>query len=556
MPYTKLTDFSVKDALTTGNPAKIIKGTEIDDEFDAISTAFTGYTTAATTAASTGASLMSWIRAMGSAVAYTVGEALGWQKPNVLEFMTVAQRIDVLAGTKTLDVTTALQAAMNASQTLCWPRGIYVISESLTSTTKSALHWTGDPNFTFVLNRASAGKPTFVFTDSQHGIIDGVSPIGDSSYVNDGFLFTTAGGQSSSFYHLKNVKMQPNGNGIELRKVNTMSFDECEYWQSGSNGSGASNSVGARKHAIFVDGTIAGNYANEIAINGGNLLDNDHTIAGHAAIKMSPGAGGTIQNITIDNVEMEGIGNLAIDITGGYNVTVTKCFLENARVNLTSCRYSEITDCFNPTYVYFTGCVNTLLRNTTVENSGLTIDVTSENCGAVNSNLGTLSDASTTSTYINCTASGGVLQADKIAVKGIKERNRSVSMGEWTTPTYAAGSYTAATGSWTVEAVDVVVYRYSMIGKTMLLDVYLDSTSVSATPAYLSILIPGSFTAANRVISPIIVQDNSGATKQVGAAFVLDGATTVRVYSSANFGAWAIAANTTSIYFSITFEVQ
>lgn len=34
--YTKLTDFASKDALPTGTPAKIVKGTEIDDEFVAI----------------------------------------------------------------------------------------------------------------------------------------------------------------------------------------------------------------------------------------------------------------------------------------------------------------------------------------------------------------------------------------------------------------------------------------------------------------------------------------------------------------------------------------
>jgi hypothetical protein len=35
----KSTDFSVKDGLLPGDPAKIVKGTEIDDEFDAISAA-------------------------------------------------------------------------------------------------------------------------------------------------------------------------------------------------------------------------------------------------------------------------------------------------------------------------------------------------------------------------------------------------------------------------------------------------------------------------------------------------------------------------------------
>jgi len=37
--YSKTTDFAAKDALTTGNANKIVKGTEIDDEFEAIQTA-------------------------------------------------------------------------------------------------------------------------------------------------------------------------------------------------------------------------------------------------------------------------------------------------------------------------------------------------------------------------------------------------------------------------------------------------------------------------------------------------------------------------------------
>lgn len=37
--YTKITDFAAKDALSTGNPAKIVNGTEHDNEFNAIETA-------------------------------------------------------------------------------------------------------------------------------------------------------------------------------------------------------------------------------------------------------------------------------------------------------------------------------------------------------------------------------------------------------------------------------------------------------------------------------------------------------------------------------------
>lgn len=37
--YSKTTNFQVKDNLPTGNPSKIIKGSEINAEFDAIQTA-------------------------------------------------------------------------------------------------------------------------------------------------------------------------------------------------------------------------------------------------------------------------------------------------------------------------------------------------------------------------------------------------------------------------------------------------------------------------------------------------------------------------------------
>jgi hypothetical protein len=37
--YTKSTNFAVKDSLSTGNPSKIIKGTEIDTEYNNIASA-------------------------------------------------------------------------------------------------------------------------------------------------------------------------------------------------------------------------------------------------------------------------------------------------------------------------------------------------------------------------------------------------------------------------------------------------------------------------------------------------------------------------------------
>lgn len=37
--YTKLTSFASKDSLTSGSPSKVIRGSEIDAEYDALETA-------------------------------------------------------------------------------------------------------------------------------------------------------------------------------------------------------------------------------------------------------------------------------------------------------------------------------------------------------------------------------------------------------------------------------------------------------------------------------------------------------------------------------------
>ena len=37
--YTKLTNFAAKDALVSGNPAKVIKGSEVGAEFDGVAVA-------------------------------------------------------------------------------------------------------------------------------------------------------------------------------------------------------------------------------------------------------------------------------------------------------------------------------------------------------------------------------------------------------------------------------------------------------------------------------------------------------------------------------------
>lgn len=39
--YTKIVDFATKDTLPSGNPLKLVKGTELDNEFNSIQTNMT-----------------------------------------------------------------------------------------------------------------------------------------------------------------------------------------------------------------------------------------------------------------------------------------------------------------------------------------------------------------------------------------------------------------------------------------------------------------------------------------------------------------------------------
>ena len=81
--YLKATDFAAKDALLTGDPNKIVKGTEINDEFDSIQTAvnskanlssptFTGTPTSTTAAVGTNTTQIA-TTAFVAAALYPVG---------------------------------------------------------------------------------------------------------------------------------------------------------------------------------------------------------------------------------------------------------------------------------------------------------------------------------------------------------------------------------------------------------------------------------------------------------------------------------------------------
>lgn len=124
--------------------------------------------------------------------------------------------------------------------------------------------------------------------------------------------------------------------------------------------------------------------------------------------------------------------------------------------------------------------------------------------------------------------------------------------GGWITPTFAAGDYTAATGTWTVAAGDVTICKYKLSGRTLEFTLALVTTDVSATPASLRRAIPGGFTPAAMALQLTRVSDNGAA---VAVGVVQPSGSNLLFFATLAGGAWATAAATTSMDANLRLEV-
>jgi hypothetical protein len=83
----------------------------------------------------------------------------------------------------------------------------------------------------------------------------------------------------------------------------------------------------------------------------------------------------------------------------------------------------------------------------------------------------------------------------------IFQGTRTTAMGEWADQTFAAGDYTADGGAtWTVDSGDVILNRYTIVGKTVTWQFTITGTDVTgATPTQLRVALPTGLTQSNHV---------------------------------------------------------
>ena len=125
------------------------------------------------------------------------------------------------------------------------------------------------------------------------------------------------------------------------------------------------------------------------------------------------------------------------------------------------------------------------------------------------------------------------------------------AVGAWTTVTFAAGNFTAQAGTWTVTAGQQTTYAYAVLGKTMVLAFCINGGTVSATPTYLAMAIPGGYSTVGDIRCTYYYSANAAATWQVGQAVVA--ATTVNLYRDPAPTLWAAAV--VYVQGQITFRV-
>jgi hypothetical protein len=135
-------------------------------------------------------------------------------------------------------------------------------------------------------------------------------------------------------------------------------------------------------------------------------------------------------------------------------------------------------------------------------------------------------------------APGGVatLVYDGVTSRWLME---SHDQGAWITPTFAAGDYTVPSGTITVAAGDVVTCKYLLRGHTLHFRFAFATIDTTGSPAYISRLIPGGYSAVADVNTFYRATDAAGAVAEVGSTIT---ATTLSFYSNISGAGWTAGA--------------
>ncbi len=147
---------------------------------------------------------------------------------------------------------------------------------------------------------------------------------------------------------------------------------------------------------------------------------------------------------------------------------------------------------------------------------------------------------------------------DNLYVKSITLGNtvgpQGFGIGTWNDVPFSAGNFTAGgSQTWTVGNADQETYAYMIVGNTMTIAFYLNSTSVGGTPdPELRIAIPGGFTSGRNMSTTGWAGDNGVVTTIRFSALAGFAYLNINRLDGAN---WTASTNNTGLFGEITFAI-
>lgn len=91
---------------------------------------------------------------------------------------------------------------------------------------------------------------------------------------------------------------------------------------------------------------------------------------------------------------------------------------------------------------------------------------------------------------IQTTILAGSRAGDALIGRDVYEKGRATPLGHWIDVPYSAGNFTAQSGSWSVTSGSQSRFSYTLIGRTVLVQVYLTATTVSGAPTWIGLTLP------------------------------------------------------------------
>lgn len=127
---------------------------------------------------------------------------------------------------------------------------------------------------------------------------------------------------------------------------------------------------------------------------------------------------------------------------------------------------------------------------------------------------------------------------------------------QYSSPAFSAGNFTSNSGTWVVESGDVLTYQYQIINKTMTVNFYIITTTVTGTPTQLQISVPNAKYSLSRTAVPFGYWDNQTSTGGIGQLVVLPNSNYIILSKDIASTAWQNSTNQTYVWGQVTFDIQ